>query len=202
MKKSLNKAQKKKVILVILYIFFITISFVLPIFSFEGYSIIRNTTSHLGAQGSPNAWIMNLLFITLGLTSLRIVLSSKVYFHQMIGSFFGVSLLLTGLFRHGSLIDPSTSNLLLDQMHSIFATTTGISFVFLSFGHAFMTKARQKIAGFLLGIISTLISFGMMIFPDYMGLLQRLMFILAFGWLFFYMKTPLDKTKYNKNINI
>jgi len=144
-----------KMLLVIVYILFILVAFLLPLYSFEGYSIISNTTSHLGAQGSPNAWVMNLTFITLGLASIFVVILSKVRFHQVIGSIFGISLILTGIFQHGSFIEGYTSNLFEDQLHSIFATMTGISFVFLAFGHGFMSHGKQRLLGFSLGLVAS-----------------------------------------------
>ncbi|UCG92615.1 MAG: DUF998 domain-containing protein [candidate division WOR-3 bacterium] len=44
--------------------------FILPFYSFEEYSIIRNTTSQLGAHAAPNGWVMNLTFVLLGVTSI------------------------------------------------------------------------------------------------------------------------------------
>lgn len=46
----------------------ILVVFILPFFSAPGYTIWRNTTSHMGAQGSPHAWVMNLVFILLGIS--------------------------------------------------------------------------------------------------------------------------------------
>jgi hypothetical membrane protein len=34
-----------------------------PFFSVPGYSSVRNAISELGAQASPNAWIMNAGFV-------------------------------------------------------------------------------------------------------------------------------------------
>ena len=183
----------QKTLFILVFIVFILVSSILPIYSFPGYSIIANTTSHLGAQGSPNAWIMNLTFILLGITSLWIAIQSKIRLYQVVGSMFGLSLLLTGVFKHGALIDGYTTVLLEDQMHSVFATTTGISFVILAFSHGFMSKGKQRWIGIILAIAASLISLGMAMMPPYMGILQRLMFILSFSWLFFYMKPPKDK---------
>ena len=183
----------QKPLFIIVFLVFIFVSSLLPFFSFQGYSILSNTTSHLGAQGSPNAWIMNLTFILLGLTAFWIVIISRVRLYQVIGSVFGLSLIMTGVFKHGALIDGYTSILLEDQMHSLFATTTGISFVILAFSHGFMSKGKQRMIGLYLAVVVSLISFGMVMMPPYMGILQRLMFILSFSWLFFYMKPPRDK---------
>lgn len=48
------------------YIFLILAMFLLPSFSVEGYSVLKNTTSHLGAQNAPYAWVMNVVFFMLG----------------------------------------------------------------------------------------------------------------------------------------
>jgi len=178
---------------ILIYIIFISVSSLLPLFSFQGYSIMTHTTSHLGAQGSPYAWIMNLTFILLGLTSLRICIKTKIRFHQVIGSIFSISLILTGVFRHASFIEGYSSNILEDVLHSIFATSTGTSFVLLAFGHGFMSSHKQRFSGLLIALVATLISLGMMVFPPYMGLFQRIMFYTSFGWIFFYMKPPVDK---------
>ena len=177
----------------LVFIFFTLVSSLLPLVSFDGYSIIANTTSHLGAQGSPYAWVMNLVFISLGLTSFIILYKTNIRYHQVIGSVFSISLILTGLFRHESLIEGYQSVIIYDYLHSIFATTTGISFVLLAFGHGFMSTYKQRLFGFALATIATLISLLMMLLPDYIGLLQRLIFMSAFSWIFFYMKSPESK---------
>lgn len=71
---------------------------VLPLFSFEHYQVAQHTTSHLGAQGSPHAWVMNSAFILVGLgcmhqsfTKLR-----KMPLLLGLGCLFGLSFMLTG----------------------------------------------------------------------------------------------------------
>lgn len=184
--------MRKKVTIVV-YVLFLLVSTSLARFSFDGYSIVSNTTSHLGAQGYPNAWVMNLIFVCLGATSIWIVLSIRIRFYQVVGTIFGLSLILTGVFRHAPLIDSTQINLFHDQMHSVFASTTGFSFTFLAAGHGFMTRKWQRASGLIMAVVATIIPLGMMALPSYMGLLQRAMFLSAFGWLFFYMKPPKEK---------
>jgi hypothetical membrane protein len=171
----------------------------MPLISFEGYSILSNTTSHLGAQGSPNAWIMNLLFILMGLISIIIVISSKVRVHQIFGSLFGISLTMTGIFRHESLIESYLSNMTYDKLHSLFATLTGFSFVLIAYSHGFMSEKKQRGIGIFVGIVTTLISISMGVFTNYIGILQRVMFVIAFGWLFFVYKPPVNKQVVTKS---
>ncbi|MDW7659921.1 MAG: DUF998 domain-containing protein [Bacillota bacterium] len=187
--------MNKNKVAIIVYFLFLAVSSGLALFSFEGYSIVSNTTSHLGAQGSPNALVMNFVFMCLGAMSIWITLSSKIRFNQVIGMIFGLSLILTGVFRHAPLIDYIEINKFHDQMHSIFASATGFSFTFLAAGHGFMTHKWQRASGLIMAIVATLIPLGMMALPSYMGLLQRVMFVSAFGWLFFYMKPPNELKK-------
>jgi len=161
---------------------------ILPIFSFNEYAIIKHTTSHLGAQGSPNAWVMNIMFIVLGSTSIYISIKTKVRFHQLVGFLFGIGLIGAAFFRHAPVINLNAGRLLEDQIHSICASLTGVSFVLLSIGHGWMHKDHQRIVSFIVGVIATFISIGMMMFPEVMGILQRIMFVTAFYWLFFFMK--------------
>ncbi len=178
---------------VMTYLLFLLVSFVLPFYSFEGYSIISNTTSHLAAQASPYAWIMNIVFVLLGLSSVWVSIQSKIRYHQIIGVLFGLSLLMTGIFQHAPLIETVSVNDINDNLHSIFANLTGISFTLLAFGHGFMSAHRQRIIGILMGFISIGLSLAMFSLPMCMGLFQRLMFMSAFAWLFFYMDVPKEK---------
>lgn len=170
------------------YMLFVLVAFILPFFSFKGYSIINHTTSHLGAQGSPYAFIMNGMFVLLGLLSFYTFFQTKVVFYQVIGGLFGISLALTGVFLHGPLVEGIVVNTLYDTLHSVFASTTGFSFTFLVFGHAFMHKGSRRVEGILLGSISTLIPLFMVFHASFQGLYQRMMFLIAFYWIFFVLK--------------
>lgn len=167
------------------YLLLITVSLLLPIFSFSTYSILSNTTSHLGAQGSPNAWIMNVTFIILGLNTTRVLFKIKMPYIQITGTVFGVSLMMTGVFQHASFIPNYNTSIWQDQLHSLFATTTGIAFIALSFGYAFIGKERLRYTGIILGVLATALSIGMGLLPDYMGIFQRIMFYLSFFWIYF-----------------
>ena len=190
--------KSKRIISILVYILFLTVTFGLPFFSFKGYSIISNTTSHLAAQGSPFAWLMDIVFICLGTMAILINYTTRVRYHQVIGSIFGISLIMTAFFPHAPLVEHVPINLLYDEIHSVFASITGFSFTLLSVGHAVMSRGKQQIGGFVMATIAILISLGMMIFPSFMGILQRIMFISAFGWLFFYMKPPLQNQNSKK----
>lgn len=185
--------NKNRMITMICFIFFMLVSTFMAFFSFEGYSIISNTTSHLAAQGTPFAWLMNVVFLCLGINAFLISYSTRVRYHQVIGGIFGISLVLTAFFPHAPLVTGMPVNIIQDRVHSFLASSAGLSFTILAIGHGVMSHGRQRIGGIALAIVAILIPIGMIFFPSFMGLLQRFMFISCFGWLFFYMQTPQDK---------
>lgn len=181
------------------YVLFIVVSTVLACFSFDGYSILSNTTSHLGAQGSPYSWVMNGVFILLGVLSIWHTYRSRIRYHQIVGGVFGISLIMAGLFQHAPLVESVQADRLQDLMHSIFANITGFSFTMLAIGHGIISRGFQRSTAILLAMVAIAISITMFAFPEIMGLLQRAMFISAFGWLFFYMKPSKDKQASNRD---
>ncbi|TAA71753.1 DUF998 domain-containing protein [Planococcus salinarum] len=185
--------KKITIVSLLIFIFFLIASNGLAIISFPGYSILSNTTSHLGAQGSPYSWIMNIFFISLGLMAILVTYSTRIRYHQVVGAVFGLSLILTGVFPHAPLVDSVPVNHLQDQIHSLSATSTGFSFTLLAAGHGFISTGPQRIAGIVMAIVAVIISIAMGIFPAITGLLQRVMFVGAFGWLFFCMKPPRNR---------
>lgn len=162
--------------------------FILPFYSSELYSIIRNTTSQLGAQHTPNAWIMNLTFILLGLGSIASgwgVLRGYA-FHRVVLILFGLSLVLTAFFHHAPIDKSVEFDLQQDWLHSLFASTTGFSFTIFALSVAFIVQ--KKIDGIIAagaGILATALSMLMFNLPDWMGIWQRFIFILCFGWLIY-----------------
>lgn len=171
-------------------VLFLVVSTFLPFISFEGYSIFSNTTSHLGAQGSPFAWVMNGVFILLGIAAILKTYPSRISYTRTFGLFFGLSLIMTGIFQHASLTGSVQINQLHDTLHSVFATATGFSFTLLAAGHAVMSKGAQRYAALIMAVIAIVVPLAMFSFPSLMGISQRFMFISAFSWLFFYYKHP------------
>jgi len=178
------------------FIIFLSVSFLMPFFSFDGYSIISNTTSHLGAQGSPYAWIMNTVFMLLGIMAILHIVKARFLYTRIFGLIFGLSLVLTGVFQHAPLVESVHVNQLHDTLHSFFATTTGFSFTLFAAGHAFMSRGAQRKAAIALTVIATAVPLIMFGIPSLMGITQRFMFIAAFYWLFFYYRGE-DGTKSN-----
>ena len=177
--------------LLLAYILLLLVMFILPFYSSEGYLILRNTTSHLGAQNSPNAWIMNVVFLLLGICC---IIESWRYlkdywFHKILLTLFGIGLMLVAVFQHAPIIEGIAFNTFEDRLHSVFASLVGFSFTMFAFSAAFIEASNQRKAlAFLLGISSMGLSMLMFGAPDFMGLWQRMMFILSFGWLIYFFE--------------
>jgi len=169
----------------------ILVMFILPGYSSPGYSILKNTTSHLGAQNAPNAWIMNLVFLLLGVAVIL-----EAWFHlkpyrvqQFLLGIFGLGLLGVAIFQHGPIIEGISADLFEDMMHSVFATTVGFSFILFAVSTAFIeTKRTRRVSALLIAVLAASLSALMFAVPDLAGLWQRIMFILAFGWLIIFFE--------------
>jgi hypothetical membrane protein len=167
------------------------VMFVLPFYSADTYSIIKNTTSHLGAQSTPNAWIMNVAFVLVGVScALEAWLHlGRFWFQKVLLTIFGLSLALTGIFHHAPLIEGAVFNSLEDKLHSIFASSVGFSFVVFAISSAFIEiVAKHRIIDVVVGLATTVLSILMLCLPDYSGIWQRTIFIISFFWLIFMLE--------------
>lgn len=166
----------------------VLVMLLLPLWSFEGYSVVEHTTSHLGAQGSPNAWVMNATFLVVGVAA-QFAGWRKLGSHPLallLLSLFAISLVLTGLYRHAPVIEGVEANDFEDRRHSLFATTTGIGFVAFAVSMAFISRvSRDRAIAAVVAGAATLLSLAMAVWPDLAGLFQRAMFLMAFVWLIY-----------------
>jgi hypothetical membrane protein len=172
------------------YFLMLIVIFILPFFSVDQYSILKNTTSHLGAQGAPNAWVMNMVFALLGISSIidGWVRLSKFWLHKTILTVFGISLVLTAFYQHAPIIPDVQFNVFEDDLHSKFATVTGFSFTFFTMSAAFIeSTGRRKVIAVGMSIIA--ISLSLLIFSvaELAGIWQRTMFIIMFAWLMYFL---------------
>ncbi len=168
------------------YLILLLVIFMLPFYSVESYSILENTSSQLGAQHSPYAWVMNTTFILLGLGSM---LSGWPYlkgygFHRLALLIFGFSLIGAAIYQHAPIVAGVAFDAKEDQMHSIFSSLTGASFTVFAMSAVFILRHRTaKISALTVGVLAVLLSVLIFTIPEFMGIWQRALFIVAFGWL-------------------
>ena len=172
------------------YILMLLVIFILPFYSVDEYSILKNTTSHLGAQGAPYAWVMNVVFALLGTAAIvdGWVRLSNFWLHRAVLIVFGTSLFLTAFFQHAPIIPGAAFSVLEDDLHSKFATITGFSFTFFAFAAAFIESTKlRKVVAMGVGIFATLLSALIFNIADLAGIWQRMMFIVVFAWLMYFL---------------
>ena len=174
------------------YVLMLLVVFILPFFSADEYSIVKNTTSHLGAQGAPYAWVMNVVFVLLGIATIvdgwtRL---SKYWLHKVVLTIFGISLVLTAFFQHAPIVSGVAFSQLEDDLHSKLATITGFSFVFFAIAAAFIESSKlRRFIAVGVGIIASLLSILIFNLADLAGIWQRMMFIIVFAWLMYFLYT-------------
>ena len=168
------------------YLILLLVIFIVPFYSVESYSILENTSSHLGAQHAPYAWVVNTTFILLGLGSM---LSGWPYlkgygFHKLALLLFGFSLIGAAIYQHAPIVADVAFDAEEDRMHSIFSSLTGASFTVFAMSAAFILRHRTaKISALSVGVLAILLSVLIFTVPEFKGIWQRAMFIVAFGWL-------------------
>lgn len=190
MTKPVRKIMKIRFLLLI-YAGLIPVMFILPFYSFEGYSILRHTTSHLGAQTAPNAWIMNLVFFLLGAACIleSWILLRRFRINRILLYVFGLGLMGVAIFKHAPVVEGLAYSAFEDSMHSFFATLVGFSYTLFALSATLIERANKRRAAALLAgimaIVFTVLIFGI---QELAGLWQRIMFIALFGWLIFFFE--------------
>ncbi len=110
------------------------------------------------------------------------------WFHKIALTIFGVSLFAAGIFRHAPINGNIPFNLLEDQLHSLFASITGFSFTVFAFSAAFIERSRKKrILAVIVAVGATGLSILMFTVSGFAGIWQRMIFILSFAWLIFFL---------------
>lgn len=164
-------------LLFLAYLIMIVVIFVLPSYTTQEYSILENTTSQLGAQSTPNAWIMNAVFISLGFFTMiaALLYLQSLWFHKVILIIFGLSLIMTALYRHAPISLELSFNPREDDLHSVFASVCGYSFVIFAIAISFVEKTSHRpILTLAVGIGAAMLSLAMFLVPGYMGVWQRI----------------------------
>lgn len=152
----------------------------------EGYSWLTHTTSESAAQGLTGAWVARTGFVMLGFAVLWLVaaafrISSRgaSWMHLT----FGVMMIGTAVYSHRPFIAGVPFDPIEDWLHSFTATLMGFAFslgVFLRF------IQRWKSAMQVLDVAALISAIGipllMMNYPGISGLVQRVMFLVAYLW--------------------
>lgn len=175
----------------LVYVLMLLTAFILPFYSAEGYQMMRHSLSELGAQATPNSWIINTVFVLLSLSTawLGTVMIRRFWLPFYLLCFFSISIGLTAYFSHA----PISETLYLEQehiLHSIFSTITGVVFsLYCTAMILVLEKRLDKALAFFMLCLTTGLSLFIIAFPSMTGFFQRLLFITAFAWIFYSLVT-------------
>jgi len=161
---------------------------VAPLLMPASYSPVANTTSESAAQGVEYAWVARLGFLAFGLAVLWLAESLRRSWARGARSLhmaFGVLMIATAAFSHRSWVAGAQFDRVEDVLHSFTATAMGFAF---SFGvlARLLQRGRQGEPGRALDAVAlaaaTVIPLLMARFAGLDGVIQRLMFFVAYLW--------------------
>lgn len=154
----------------------------------DGYSWLSNAISESAAQGLHAAWIARLGFVLFGCAvvwlavTLRPVWARGTYWMQLA---FGVFMLGAAAFSHKPWLPNVPFDLFEDFLHSLTATGMGFAFSFGVLARLLQRKrgdVSSKLFDGVALLVATLFSPLGALWPSVAGLLQRLMFVVAYLW--------------------
>jgi hypothetical protein len=154
-----------------------------PLYTVDGYSSISNVISELGAQRTQNNYIAIGGFLVLGL---GILFGSFRKFSCQIVPFalFGLFMAIAGLSPHKPIDQSLVYSSTLHGIHSASATLAGISITVGFVWQGLLSKsAIGKTVCFYLAVVCFAFPMLMLAYGDYQGLIQRLMYLQIFAWL-------------------
>ena len=154
----------------------------------ESYSWIMHTTSESAAQGVEGAWIARLGFITFGLGVLWLTACLRATWGRLallLHAAFGGFMVATAAFSSRSWDTSLPFDRIEDVLHSVTASGMGLAFtvgVLLIFFQRSRTKRLRRAIDCAAFVAATLIPLSMAIWGDIDGVLQRIMFLIAYVW--------------------
>jgi len=162
----------------------------------ESYSWLGHTTSESAAQGVPGAWLARLGFLLFGFGVLWIARSQRSRWGlgvSLLHAAFGILMITTAAFSTRSWETGAVFDLVEDSLHSFTATAMGFAFAF-GVGLRMVQRLGRRERGWWLDALAlaaaTFIPLAMNFLPGLDGLLQRLMFGVAYVWYGWAARSP------------
>lgn len=159
-----------------------------PLLMPDSYNWISNTTSESAAQGVSDAWLARLGFLMFGLAVLWLTAISGSKWGRsgrLFHGIFGVLMTATAAFSHRP-FEPSVAfDQTEDLLHSVAATAMGFAFalgVFAVMVHRPERSISRRVLDVAALAASVIIPLSMGAWSGSAGLLQRLMFLIAYLW--------------------
>ncbi|MBC8332937.1 MAG: DUF998 domain-containing protein [Anaerolineae bacterium] len=165
-------------------------------FAPPGYAWTKNTISELASQGHTHKWIMQLGLSGFGAlimlaVGMAVYKTKKVLNLLLPVALYGLGVFLSGIYCAAP-IDPTIEFSVREaQLHSLFATTAGLSLSAGILWHIFVSlNVRERLAHtiFLVVLVGFSMLFGLVengIADFGLGIAQRLLYSSGFAWLIY-----------------
>jgi hypothetical protein len=157
-----------------------------PWYTVSGYSVVSNTISQLAAQATENNFVMRAGFVALGLGILTDAIRHPRWSNAAFIAF-GLFMSLAGLFGHKPIAPAVPFSPRTDSAHSALATLAGIAITVALASRGVQTiPGNRGVVTFALAMLCLVLPLGMTAFPAFQGLVQRVMYLCVFVWLWVY----------------
>ena len=159
-----------------------------PLLLPSSYSWVAHTTSESAAQGVEGAWLARMGFLLWGFGVFWEVRLNRSRWDKWTRRFhvaFGVLMIATAAFSARPWVADAQFDPTEDTLHSFTATAMGFAFALGVLGvmlHKLRRGSRRVMFDVVAMAAATLIPICMSIWGDVDGLLQRLMFLIAYAW--------------------
>lgn len=173
------------------------IVFVLPLYSVEGYGLVHNDISDLGAQNSPYSWIINVA-LTFYAICIAFASFSRLALHPIRWGFLSsaILLILAAILRDAPMDSATEHNELAAAVHPILFSASAI---ILSLTLLLCAILRQPLTWRLICLLVGAICLSLAIlriFLEHSGITDRIFVIISGSWLYFYLlKSPWNYIK-------
>lgn len=136
-----------------------------PLYTAEEYSIISDLVSELGAQHTPNNFIMICAFITFGV---GIVLDGVRMFQIPLLPFilFGLAMAIVEVFPHKPLDSSQGFSVIYHDLHGIVASIVDVA-ITVGFIWQGFRSGRQRINCFYMALVATIFPILMLSIPEH-----------------------------------
>jgi len=150
----------------------------------EGYSTVEHTPSEAGAQATQGAWLARSGFLLFGLAvfCLSVVKRGWPRSARYLHGLFGLLLLATAVYSQRPFVEGVSYDHVEDLLHSVAATAMGIVFVAGVLVVGWLRIPRWKLVDVVALASAVGIPIAMTATAGIDGLLQRVMFGIAFVW--------------------
>lgn len=170
----------------LIFVFFIIVAHILAT---NNYDFSKNTISDLGAQAYARKGIMQIGFLTFGLTLSVGIMLNGFSVRTLPILIYALCVVMTGVFCTKPFFTYPTFSETQSTLHSVFAQVAGIAFSIGILTQVFYeTEKPVKTVHFIffLLVIGLSASFGLV--TNYQGIAQRLLYLVSFIWLIKFFK--------------